>query len=158
MRFLPLVLLLAMTIPGWSQTSHSKHFAIRLKPGQDLKKELTSFLIQNQIKACAIVSCVGSLTEAELRFAGVSESQTVSGPLEIISLQGCGGNGKWHLHLSVSDSKGNMKGGHLMDGSRVRTTAEIVLIELEELDFQRVMDQTTGYPELEIQSDETKDD
>lgn len=143
-------LLLAMLIPGWAQSSGAQHHAIRLKPGQDLKKELTEFLLQNKLKACGVVTCVGSLTKANLRYANEPKGTVVEGPLEILTLQGCGGNGKWHLHLSVADQNGRMRGGHLLDGSLVRTTAEIVLVELNELDFQRVHDPETGYPELEI--------
>ena len=145
-------LLLAMVLPGWSEPSVGKHHAVRLKPGQDLKVELTEFLVRKKLKAAAVVTCVGSLTEANLRYANKPDGTLVKGPLEILTLQGCGGNGKWHLHLSVADENGNMKGGHLLDGSIVRTTAEIVLVELTELDFQRVHDPATGYPELEIKN------
>ena len=43
-----------------------------------------------------------------------------------------------------------MTGGHLMDGSTVRTTAEIVLVELTELEFERADDPETGYKELRV--------
>jgi predicted DNA-binding protein with PD1-like motif len=93
---------------------------------------------------------VGSLTEANLRYAGETGGTVVEGPLEIIALTGCGGDGRWHLHLSVSDKNGVMRGGHLLDGSTVRTTAEIVLVELKEKVFTRTHDESTGYPELEV--------
>lgn len=134
-----------------AQSSEARYHALRLKPGQDLKQELTRFLTRNDLAACAIVSCVGSLTGANLRYAAEPGGTIVAGPLEIVSLVGCGGQGKWHLHLSVSDQRGDTKGGHLMDGSIVRTTAEIVIVELTELEFPRVLDEQTGYPELQVQ-------
>ncbi len=135
-----------------AQSSESRYHALRLKPGQDLKKELTEFLDKREIRACAVLTCVGGLTEANLRFAAEPGGTVVPGPLEIISLVGCGGMGKWHLHLSVSDREGQMTGGHLMDGSIIRTTAEIVIVELTELEFHRVLDEQTGYPELEVRN------
>lgn len=135
---------------AWADNSQGKYHAVRLKPGQDLKLELTRFLQEKEISACAVVTCVGSLTEARLRFADEPEGKPVEGPLEIISLVGCGGKGAWHLHLSVADREGRMSGGHLLEGCIIRTTAEIVLVELTELEFERVHDPQSGYKELEI--------
>ena len=145
-------LLLGMVCTGWAEPSKGRYHAVRLKPGQDLKVELTQYLREQNIRACALVTCVGSLTEARIRYADRAESSLVPGPLEIVSLVGCGGLGKWHLHLSVSDSQGRTLGGHLLDGNIVRTTAEIVLVELEELEFDRVHDPETGYQELEVRT------
>ena len=52
------------------------------------------------------------------------------------------------LHLAVSDSTGRTIGGHLLDGCRVYTTAEIVLGELPQLEFRREADATFAYQEL----------
>lgn len=143
-------LVLLSVCAAWGEPSVGRHHALRLKPGQDLKAQLTQFLVKQNIQAAAMVTCVGSLTVANLRFADQPGGKIVEGPLEIMSLVGCGGQGKWHLHLAVSDERGVTTGGHLMDGCLVRTTAEIVLVELEELEFQRVLDEQTGYPELEV--------
>ena len=145
-----LTLFFSVLTPAWSEPSPARHHAVRLRPGQDLKVELTEFILKHKLKACALVTCVGSLTRAKLRFADQEKGKIIEGPLEILTLQGCGGNGKWHLHLSVADQNGRMTGGHLLDGSIVRTTAEIVLVELTELDFQRVYDPESGYRELKI--------
>lgn len=150
MKLLSLLLLLCAFSPAWAQDSSGRYHAFRLKPGQDLKQELTRFLEQKEIKACAVVTCVGSLTQANLRFANVSEGRIVEGPLEIQSLVGCGGKGTWHLHLSVADREGKMTGGHLLDGNLVRTTTEIVLVELSDLEFERLHDPETGYKELQV--------
>lgn len=150
--WLGIACLLCAFVPGAAQTTTTtRHHALRLSPGQDLKKELTEFLQREKIAACAIVTCVGSLTEANLRYANEPEGTVVAGPLEIVALVGCGGQGKWHLHLSVADREGRVIGGHLMDGSVVRTTAEIVLVELDGLQFKRTYDPQSGYPELDIQ-------
>ena len=150
MKLLSLLLVFCSLSVGWAEESQGKHHAFRLTPGQDLKVELTRFLEESQMKACAVVTCVGSLTQAQLRFANEPSGSSIEGPLEIITLAGCGGNGTWHLHLSVADAKGNMSGGHLLDGCIVRTTAEIVLVELTDLEFKRVDDPQTGYKELKV--------
>jgi len=152
--FILLSVLLAVISPAWAQSPSSPgvFHAFRLEPGQDLKIELTKFLQEKEISACAVVTCVGSLTRANIRFANEPSGSVVDGPLEIIALTGCGGSGSWHLHLSVSDSRGRMTGGHLLDGCTVRTTAEIVIVELTELDFQRVHDPKSGYPELVVEA------
>jgi predicted DNA-binding protein with PD1-like motif len=53
--------------------------------------------------------------------------------------------------MCVSDEEGKMVGGHLMDGNRIYTTAEVVLGCLDDLySFSRVYDARTGFPELVI--------
>lgn len=49
-------------------------------------------------------------------------------------------------------SEGKTLGGHVMDGCIVRTTLEIVLIDLPEMRFSREKDPKTGYEELVIKS------
>ena len=62
-----------------------------------------------------------------------------------VSTHGC------HLHLAISDGKGDMKGGHLLEGCTVYTTAEIIIGATTELTFTREIDETTGWKELQIQ-------
>lgn len=143
-------LLVSMVLPAWSQPSQGRFHAVRLHPGQDLKAELTRYITEHHLPACAVVSCVGSLNDANIRYADEPGGSVVKGPLEIVSLVGCGGMGRWHLHISVSNKEGRTYGGHLMDGCKVRTTAEIVLVELSDLEFQRALDPDTGYEELKI--------
>jgi uncharacterized protein len=57
-----------------------------------------------------------------------------------------------HLHLAVARADGTVAGGHLLPGSTVRTTAEIVLGLLPGLAFDRPPDPETGYNELRVDS------
>lgn len=125
-------------------------YALRLTPGQDLKRELAAFTEREQITAGAIVTCVGSLTQATLRFAGRSDAAVRTGDLEIVSLVGTLSPDGLHLHLSASDADGNVFGGHVLDGCIVRTTAEVVLAAFPGLMFQRTLDPATGYKELVV--------
>lgn len=72
------------------------------------------------------------------------------GHFEIVSLVGTLSANGSHLHLAVADSTGRTIGGHLLDGCRVYTAAEIVLGELPALDFRRETDPAFGYLELVV--------
>ena len=57
------------TIDISSTSSNLKVYVIRLKPNQDLFKELDAFVRKNDLKAAFIMTCVGSLTKATIRMA-----------------------------------------------------------------------------------------
>lgn len=124
----------------------------RLLPDQDLKKTLIDTIQKNNISAACVLSAVGSLQIAQLRFANQKKSTTLQGPLEILSLQGTLSPEGVHLHLSVADENGHCWGGHLMEGCLIFTTCELVLAELKDFQFQRELDSQTGYKELVIQN------
>ena len=65
-------------------------------------------------------------------------------------------NDRYHLHISVSDSEGNTKGGHLKENNIIYTTAEIVLGELPKLSFIKVNNPGENWPELEIKENKLK--
>ena len=124
--------------------------AFRLKPGDDLRKSLDFFCKEKNIAAGTILSCVGSLDTAVLRFAGRESGTTIVGNLEIVSATGTLSQHGMHVHIAVADANGDMAGGHLMDGCRVRTTCEIVIQEFSGMVFKREHDPNTGYDEISI--------
>ena len=128
-----------------------KIFATRLKPNQDLKESLKSFVQQNNIQSGFILTAVGSLKQATLRFANRDNAQVFNERFEIVSLVGTLSIHGIHLHISLSDKNGKTIGGHLVDGCIIYTTAEIVIGVSEDFIFVRTVDETTGYKELEIQ-------
>ncbi|WP_375435548.1 PPC domain-containing DNA-binding protein [uncultured Hymenobacter sp.] len=135
-----------------SVASSMRACALRLKPGQDLRQQLTAFVEQHQIRAGAMITCVGSLTQVTLRLANQENPTVYQGHFEIVSLVGTLSIHGSHLHLAVSDSMGHTLGGHLLDGSFVYTTAELVVGVLAELDFRREPDPTYNYRELMVYS------
>ncbi len=124
--------------------------ALRLKPGQNLKKELQDFVLREKIEAGWIVTCVGSLTQTHIRFANQPQGTRSNGYFEIVSLVGTLSVNGSHLHISVSDSTGQTTGGHLLDGNIIYTTAEIVIASSNEFVFSREKDGTTQWEELQI--------
>lgn len=131
-----------------------KPHAFRLKPGQDLKKEILQYVKEKQIKAGWISTCVGSLTNYNIRFANQPEGSSGNGHFEIVSVTGTVSVNGSHLHLSISDSTGKTIGGHLMDSNLVYTTAEIVILSSDEFIFKREKDGSTPWEELQVE--ETK--
>jgi len=128
-----------------------KTFALRLRPGEDPKAALDTFAHAHQLQAASVLTCVGSLRKAVLRFANQEQATTLDGHFEIISLTGVFSTHGGHYHIAISDGEGHTFGAHLMDGSEVYTTAEIVLASLDDLQFLRSFDPQTGYQELDIQ-------
>jgi len=126
-------------------------FALRLNPHEDLKVALQRFVAAEEIQAGCVVSAVGSLEQATLRFAGRSVPRLLKRRFEIVSLGGTLAPNGVHLHLSLADAWGKLTGGHLMEGCLVYTTVELVLAELPEYVFKREFDRHTGYLELKIQ-------
>ena len=125
--------------------------ALRLYPDQDLRETLLKFCVDRRIDAACIVTCVGSLKHAVIRFADAPDGTTLEGPYEIVSLVGTISRHGTHLHISLSDSEGNLVGGHLLNGSSIHTTAEIVLGLIGGIAFKRKHDPRTGYKELSIE-------
>ncbi len=136
--------------PAMQITPNLKIHAFRLLPGQDLRKEIEAFAKQENIKAGWVMTCVGSLTQANLRYANQPAGTKLNGHFEIVSLTGTVSTNGCHLHLSLSDSLGMTTGGHLLPENFVYTTAEIVLGEATDLVFTREKDGTTPWEELQI--------
>ncbi|MFL6286753.1 MAG: PPC domain-containing DNA-binding protein [Pyrinomonadaceae bacterium] len=127
-----------------------KVFALRLRPGQDLRKELERFTKERGLRAGFIITTVGSLQKASLRLADKSEATSFDGKFEIVSLVGTLARDGVHLHISISDGTGRTVGGHLVEGCQIYTTAEIVIGEVSGMVFSRETDKATGYKELTI--------
>ena len=123
---------------------------LRLHPGQDLKVELDKLAQSRKIEAACIVTCMGSLTKAVLRFANQEEAVTLEGYFEILSLTGTFSKYGSHFHIAIADGTGRTIGAHLLEGCVIYTTAEIVIGLLADVSFLRTVDVQTGFPELEI--------
>lgn len=125
---------------------------LRLVPGDDLRVSLESAFASlskaHGIQAACIVSAVGGLSRAVLRYADKSSGSDINAPLELLMLSGTLSPDGAHLHASVADEQGEVRGGHLLPGSIVRTTAEIVIALLPGWEFRRELDAATGFNEL----------
>lgn len=125
-------------------------YALRLRPGQDLRMELERFARAHELRAAFIMSCVGSLRHAALRLADQPGTAQYEAKFEILSLVGTLSPDGPHLHIALADGAGTTIGGHLLAGNVIYTTAEIVIGELDHLVFTRPIDPDTTYDELVI--------
>ncbi len=138
--------------PKTMDVENIKIHAPRLKPNQDLKQEIEAFVKKENIEAGWIMTCVGSLTQANLRYANQPEGTKSKGHFEIVSLVGTVSVNGSHVHLSISDSLGATKGGHLLNENLIYTTAEIVIGESKNHIFTREKDGSTPWEELQVKT------
>ena len=61
---------------------------LRLQPGDDLRLALEAWMGEQQEQAGCLISAVGSLSLAQLRLAGATQTMAIHGELEILSLSG----------------------------------------------------------------------
>lgn len=133
---------------------------LRLKPGTDLIKGIQSACERYDIHNGVIISGIGSL--GRVRFCDVEalpEKKCGYGygrTLELnetIELTGASGvicsdadnSINLHIHLSMSDKNGKAYGGHLVEGTTVLMTADIVIGEIEGIAMRREYD-----PEMDV--------
>ena len=104
--------------PLFATSSNTTNYVFRLKPNQNVMDELLSVVDTYNITAGIISTCVGSLLDAQIRFANQETVALLSGHFEIVSLVGTFSSFKipnvknYHLHISISDSNGSTYGGH----------------------------------------------
>ena len=125
-------------------------FPLRVPPGADLRKAIEECLTAQGQVAGFVLSGIGSLNEARIRYAGQHQEAVTDDPLEILSLAGSVTQEGAHLHVAVANDAGEVRGGHLCYGSTIRTTAEILIAFLPTWHLTRSYDPVTGYRELVV--------
>jgi uncharacterized protein len=132
-------------------SSDSKLWVLRLHPGDDLVDSIMDFARKHSINAGGIVTCVGSLNHARLRYANQNDYENLDSKgqhFEIVSLVGTFSTTERHLHLALANEQGAVFGGHAGSGNKVFTTAEIIIVEGLDWIFRREKDPNTNYLEL----------
>jgi uncharacterized protein len=129
-----------------------KTIAVRLTDGQDLMSEIKKLVDEHGIQAGVILSAVGSLKSTKIRVPVINQQIRYIYPenLEIDSVHGTISVNGLHLHITVSDVEGKVSGGHLKEGCIVRTTCELAIGILDDVQFDRQFDEQTGFDELVI--------
>ena len=77
----------------------------------------------------------------------------IAEPCEIVSLNGTVSAARCHLHIALSREDMTTLGGHLMEGTVVNTTCELVLLELDGWRCGVEQDAETGYDEIVFQEE-----
>ena len=134
--------------------------AVRLKPGTDVLLGLQEACERNGINNGVILSAIGSLQDphfcnpGELPTKagyGYGETLHLTGPIELTSASGIichddEGNTNLHVHMTVTDRHGNAHGGHLVEGTKVLLTVDVILAEIEGLVMGRKFDEELEVP------------
>jgi len=111
---------------------------------------------KENVKA-GVFTLIGALKQATVGCYRNGEYKRIElkGPLEIASCMGNiaideEGGIVVHSHIVVSNEDGEAFGGHLMKGSFVGATAELVVIEVLGINLRRTLDQRTGLELLDL--------
>lgn len=122
----------------------------RIFEGEDLAEAIKKKVEESGIKA-GIFILIGSLKNVIIGYykEGQYMPTKLDGPLEIASCMGNisvdeKGEIMIHPHIVVANEKGEAFGGHLMKGSIVGATAELVIIEASGVNLLRAFDEKTS--------------
>lgn len=128
-----------------------KEHIMKLMPGEDLIIALDKYCKKFEIEAAFIGTVVGSLQKVVFRKGHNQSVLELKGPFEIVSCVGTLSKNGMHIHLSVSDNNFQVYGGHAVSGCLVQSTAEIVIVALENHQLSRMKGEMTDFKELRIQ-------
>jgi uncharacterized protein len=131
-------------------------FGLRMPPGTEVYTGLKRLVTEHGLRAACILSCVGSVTRAKIRLASADKDNRdpvldVIERCEVVSMSGTLSPDGIHIHVSLADGQGKVVGGHLMAGTEVFTTMELVIGEMPQLSFRRLPCEQTGFTELTVQ-------
>lgn len=134
--------------------------ALRLKPGTDVLLGLEEACKRSDINNGVILSAIGSLDSPH--FCDVVEVPTkagygygevlhLTGPIELTNASGIichddEGNTNLHVHMTLTDRHGNAHGGHLVEGTKVLLTVDVIIAEIEGLVMGRKFDEELEVP------------
>ena len=128
---------------------------VSFRRGDYLVESLRGFLKKEGIDVALITSGIGSFDICKLHTitnTGLPPEEryfTLTGPIEVGSLQGSVAGGEPHIHVVVHDvANDEMHVGHLEDGSRVCFRAELGLIILDGVKTRRVTDPDTHLTDI----------
>ena len=138
----------------------SRVIAVRLRPGTDVLKGLEEACRRAGINNGVILSAIGSLdspcfcnpVELPTRAGfGYGETLHLTGPIELTNASGIichddEGVTNLHVHVTMSDRHGNAHGGHLVEGTKVLLTTDVVIAEIKGLVMGRKFDEELEVP------------
>ena len=134
----------------------SRIFMGKIEYNSDLLDGLTGICTEKNIQL-GKVEAIGSVKKARLGYYNQQEQKyhyiDLSEPLEIINLTGNislkDDKPFIHAHVSLSDSKGNAFGGHLVQGTIV-FACEVIIYTFDGPEFRRCFNDETGLPLWDI--------
>jgi len=140
--------------------SLTRVLAIRLKPGTDVLLGLEEACKANNINNGVILSAIGSLdspqfcnpVEMDTKAGyGYGETLHLTGPIELTNASGIichddEGVTNLHVHMTLTDRHGNAHGGHLVPGTKVLLTTDVIIAEIDGIVMGRKFNDELGVP------------
>jgi uncharacterized protein len=138
----------------------------RLHPGTDMIEGLEAACDEHGIEFAVVVSCYGSLSGSTFKYLQLRPGEdrprltdeVVDKRLEFMGGQGLicvtpEGERATHLHGSISDETGTVKGGHFVIGRNpVFNNMDFVLQELRDVRLVRAHDPVTDTVEMSVEA------
>ena len=121
---------------------------LRLRRGEDLLLSLQALARREGLRAGVILSGVGCVAEARIRDASGVTVRHIAEPCEITALQGTVSAERCHVHIALAREDMTTLGGHLMEGTYINTTCELIVLEQDGWTYGVEQDGTTGYDEI----------
>lgn len=137
-----------------------KTIIARLLPGTDMLDGIEEVCRQYNVKNGVILCSIGSLTQLTYTYpvyeatakAGIvyCDPVVIKGPIEFFGGQGVicqSENDEYliHFHASASDENTKIYGGHMLKGSTVLATIDLIINEISNVQMLRVLDDETGF-------------
>jgi len=132
----------------FGESKSGKLVFARLFENEDILETTTKVAEKTKVST-GFFFLIGTLKKANLGFfrSGQYETTEMNQPLEIVS---CLGNISTkenktfaHAHISVSDEKGRVFGGHVMPGCSIGDAGELALMEAKGIRLPRKFDEKT---------------
>tara|TARA_Y100001968_G_scaffold106171_1_gene96038 strand:- start:735 stop:1346 length:612 start_codon:yes stop_codon:yes gene_type:complete len=115
-----------------------EHFFYKLSSGADLYNSLNELQLYHN-STSFLISAVGDLSKVSFKCPLNQKPIILEKKLEIITLSGYLTSTDSHLHISVSDNNCSVFGGHLLSGTIVQKSLDILLGVIPNLKQQSIV-------------------
>ncbi len=114
-----------------------ENYFYKLSSGADVYNSLNELNMHNN-STSFLISAVGDLSKVSFKCPLNKKPIILEKKLEIITLSGYIKSTESHLHISVSDDNCSVFGGHLLSGTTVLRSLDILIAEIPNLKQQSI--------------------
>jgi len=136
--------------------SFGKVHVLRIDRGEYLLENIENFIKLKNINNAVVLSAIGTVSDCIMHMVMTTTLPPVDNfikwenkPLEIASINGVIANGSPHLHMTVSDHE-YAYAGHLEHECKVLYLCEIVIAEIDGLNFHRIRNENNILELIEL--------
>lgn len=136
------------------ESTSVEQFCIYMEYGDDFHECLKNAIESKDIKSGAVLSGIGTFSEARIHYIQNTEFPPedkfveIKGPIELCSVDGIIADYEPHLHCTMSIRGDELWAGHLEPGCRVLYLAEVAVVKFSDLTLKRDNDPEFGTPRL----------